>query len=242
MKTENITKTIANLIALLSVAVGGAFRAAFVAAAACVKIVSRVFVALALCVSAPVVANDNQNDLCSRYEYMCANRLTVEINHEAKHKIHSVVADTCRKNGGQWEERPGGGGGVCGKLPQYFTDDEGYAKGIRCLVTGMDDCEFGERPGIQTEDSTPAIDEPSDVKRKQKESYDGALYSAAVIIADGYLPSWISTQTFAFSDGNQFTTGQVLSIPLNNFTFETTRVQVNNAADYEFGVKWEMEF
>ena len=37
-------------------------------------------------------------------------------------------------------------------------------------------------------------------------------------------------------------TGQSLSVPLDDFTFAASRVQVNDLTDYEFSVKWEMEF
>ena len=90
-------------------------------------------------------------------------------------------------------------------------------------------------------DEPVASPEPDRVA-EPKASYDGAIYSAAVIIADGYLPSWVDTQTFAFNAGDSFVTGQSLSVPLDDFTFAATRVQVNDLTDYEFAVKWEMEF
>ena len=95
------------------------------------------------------------------------------------------------------------------------------------------------------EESTPSeepVAAPESDRAEPKASYGGVIYSAAFIVADSYLPSWVDTQTFAFNAGDSFVTGQSLSIPLDDFTFAATRVQVNNAADYEFGVKWEMEF
>ena len=76
-----------------------------------------------------------------------------------------------------------------------------------------------------------------------KADYTGLYANAAFAIAGTFAPSWVDTQTFAFNAGDRFITGQSLSIPLNDFTFAATRVQVNNeAANYEFGVKWDWEF
>ena len=75
-----------------------------------------------------------------------------------------------------------------------------------------------------------------------KADYTGLYANAAFAVAGAFAPSWVDTQTFAFNQGDKLVTGQSLSVPLDDFTFAATRVQVNNAADYEFGVKWEMEF
>ena len=102
--------------------------------------------------------------------------------------------------------------------------------------------ECREKQDAASEEESVVSPEQPVAPPKPEVSYDGAIYSAAVIIADGYFPSWVDTQTFAFNAGDSFVTGQSLSVPLDDFTFAATRVQVNNAADYEFGVKWEMEF
>ena len=45
---------------------------------------------------------------------------------------------------------------------------------------------------------------------------------------------------------NRITNGLDVNLRYDNgatlLHYATTRVQVNNTADYEFGVKWEMEF
>ena len=104
---------------------------------------------------------------------------------------------------------------------------------------------FPGRPGggvCEVMQDSPDAVSPEPDRAEPKASYDGAIYSAAVIIADGYLPSWVDTQTFAFNQGDKFVTGQSLSVPLDDFTFAAKRVQVNDLTDYEFAVKWEMEF
>ena len=72
--------------------------------------------------------------------------------------------------------------------------------------------------------------------------YTGLYANAGFVLASAFAPSWVDTQTFAFNEGNNFITGQSLSVPLDDFTFGATRVQVNDLTDYEFSVKWEMEF
>ena len=75
-----------------------------------------------------------------------------------------------------------------------------------------------------------------------KADYTGLYANAGFVIASAFAPSWVDAQTFAFNEGNNFITGQSLSVPLDDFTFAATRVQVNDLTDYEFAVKWEMEF
>ena len=75
-----------------------------------------------------------------------------------------------------------------------------------------------------------------------KADYTGLYANAAFAVAGAFAPSWVDTQTFAFNQGDKFITGQSLSIPVDDFTFAAKRVQVNDLTDYEFAVKWEMEF
>ena len=72
--------------------------------------------------------------------------------------------------------------------------------------------------------------------------YTGLYANAAFAVAGAFAPSWVDTQTFAFNEGDKLVTGQSLSVPLDDFTFAAKRVQVNDLTDYEFAVKWEMEF
>ena len=72
--------------------------------------------------------------------------------------------------------------------------------------------------------------------------YTGLYANAAFAVAGAFAPSWVDTQTFAFNQGDKLVTGQSLSVPLDDFTFAAKRVQVNDLTDYEFSVKWEMEF
>ena len=83
---------------------------------------------------------------------------------------------------------------------------------------------------------------PPEPKPKPKADYTGLYANAGFVLASRFAPSWVDTSTFAFNEGSQFITGQSLSIPLDDFTFAATRVQVNDLTDYEFAVKWEMEF
>ena len=75
-----------------------------------------------------------------------------------------------------------------------------------------------------------------------KADYTGLYANAAFAVAGAFAPSWVDTQTFAFNQGDKLVTGQSLSVPLDDFTFAAKRVQVNDLTDYEFAVKWEMEF
>ena len=75
-----------------------------------------------------------------------------------------------------------------------------------------------------------------------KADYTGLYANAAFAVAGAFAPSWVDTQTFAFNEGDKLVTGQSLSVPLDDFTFAASRVQVNDLTDYEFSVKWEMEF
>ena len=75
-----------------------------------------------------------------------------------------------------------------------------------------------------------------------KADYTGLYANAAFAVAGAFAPSWVDTQTFAFNEGDKLVTGQSLSVPLDDFTFAAKRVQVNDLTDYEFSVKWEMEF
>ena len=75
-----------------------------------------------------------------------------------------------------------------------------------------------------------------------KADYTGLYANAAFAVAGAFAPSWVDTQTFAFNEGDKLVTGQSLSIPVDDFTFAAKRVQVNDLTDYEFAVKWEMEF
>ena len=75
-----------------------------------------------------------------------------------------------------------------------------------------------------------------------KADYTGLYANAAFAVAGAFAPSWVDTQTFAFNQGDKLVTGQSLSVPLDDFTFAASRVQVNDLTDYEFAVKWEMEF
>ena len=75
-----------------------------------------------------------------------------------------------------------------------------------------------------------------------KADYTGLYANAAFAVAGAFAPSWVDTQTFAFNEGDKLVTGQSLSVPLDDFTFAASRVQVNDLTDYEFAVKWEMEF
>ena len=75
-----------------------------------------------------------------------------------------------------------------------------------------------------------------------KADYTGLYANAAFAVAGAFAPSWVDTQTFAFNEGDKLVTGQSLSVPLDDFTFAAKRVQVNDLTDYEFAVKWEMEF
>ena len=75
-----------------------------------------------------------------------------------------------------------------------------------------------------------------------KADYTGLYANAAFAVAGAFAPSWADTQTFAFNEGDKLVTGQSLSVPLDDFTFAAKRVQVNDLTDYEFSVKWEMEF
>ena len=75
-----------------------------------------------------------------------------------------------------------------------------------------------------------------------KADYTGLYANAAFAVAGAFAPSWVDTQTFAFNQGDKLVTGQSLSVPLDDFTFAASRVQVNDLTDYEFSVKWEMEF
>ena len=75
-----------------------------------------------------------------------------------------------------------------------------------------------------------------------KADYTGLYANAAFAVAGAFAPSWVDTQTFAFNQGDKLVTGQSLSVPLDDFTFAAKRVQVNDLTDYEFSVKWEMEF
>ena len=75
-----------------------------------------------------------------------------------------------------------------------------------------------------------------------KADYAGLYANAAFAVAGAFAPSWVDTQTFAFNEGDKLVTGQSLSVPLDDFTFAAKRVQVNDLTDYEFAVKWEMEF
>ena len=99
---------------------------------------------------------------------------------------------------------------------KILRDNGGY-----CNVTTWDLC--GEPP------------EP-------KADYTGLYANAAFAVAGAVVPSWVDTQTFAFNEGDKLVTGQSLSVPLDDFTFAAKRVQVNDLTDYEFAVKWEMEF
>ena len=75
-----------------------------------------------------------------------------------------------------------------------------------------------------------------------KADYTGLYANAAFAVAGAFAPSWVDAQTFAFNQGDKLVTGQSLSVPLDDFTFAAKRVQVNDLTDYEFAVKWEMEF
>ena len=84
----------------------------------------------------------------------------------------------------------------------------------------------------------PAPPEPPEPQA----DYTGLYANAAFAVAGAFAPSWADTQTFAFNEGDKLVTGQSLSVPLDDFTFAAKRVQVNDLTDYEFSVKWEMEF
>ena len=80
------------------------------------------------------------------------------------------------------------------------------------------------------------------VAPEPKADHTGLYANAAFAVAGAFAPSWVDTQTFAFNEGDKLVTGQSLSVPLDDFTFAAKRVQVNDLTDYEFAVKWEMEF
>ena len=84
--------------------------------------------------------------------------------------------------------------------------------------------------------------EPVAPPPEPKADYTGLYANAAFAVAGAFAPSWVDTQTFAFNEGDKLVTGQSLSVPLDDFTFAAKRVQVNDLTDYEFAVKWEMEF
>ena len=183
------------LISRVFLAVGGAFYA--VSAAACVRGASRALVALALCLSAPVMATSEPRDPPPPPPppYDCYNSPFYQLG------LYQFLPWECRKN----------------------------------LTT----------PPETPEPPTPnPAQEPRDIntENEPKADYTGLYAIAGVVILGAATPDWIDTQTFAFSEGGNLVTGQSLSVPLDDFTFAATRVQVNNAADYEFGVKWEMEF
>ena len=94
--------------------------------------------------------------------------------------------------------------------------------------------EAAENPCAALPESRPAPEPKAD--------YTGLYANAAFALAGTFTPSWVDTQTFAFNEGNNFITGQSLSVPLNDFTFAASRVQVNDLTDYEFSVKWDWEF
>ena len=187
------------LISRVFLAVGGAFYA--VSAAACVRGASRVLVALALCLSAPVMA------------------LSEPI------------------------------GGL--PPPPDCYNSPFYQLGLYQFLPW--ECRNLPTPPETPEPPTPETPEPPAPKPAQeprdintgnepKADYTGLYAIAGVVILGAATPDWIDTQTFAFSEGGNLVIGQSLSVPLDDFTFAATRVQVNNTADYEFGVKWEMEF
>ena len=183
------------LISRVFLAVGGAFYA--VSAAACVRGASRVLVALALCLSAPVMAISEPRDPPPPPPppYDCYNSPFYQLG------LYQFLPWECRKN----------------------------------LTT----------PPETPEPPTPKpAQEPRDINtgNEPKADYTGLYAIAGVVILGAATPDWIDTQTFAFSEGGNLVTGQSLSVPLDDFNFAATRVQVNNTADYEFGVKWEMEF
>ena len=292
MKTENIAKTIANLIALLSVAVGGVFRAVSTAATACARSAARAFVVLALCVSAPAAfACENV------YEREFNNKLECAIGYGDKNEVENLLknrkdgddinfnghfgtplhlaflakqTDALKlllEHGADVTVRDRGGHTTLAHAERFLAmnpDDPGYAEVVNLLKQHIaneikslalqntkeanDYVEhFDAKVKVVADDEPAALPqpdrtEPQPDRAKPKASYGGVIYSAAFIVADSHLPSWVDTQTFAFNEGSQFVTGQSLSVPLDNFTFAATRVQVNNLTDYEFAVKWEMEF
>ena len=91
------------------------------------------------------------------------------------------------------------------------------------------------------EEANPCDSQPAE-RAEPKADYTGLYANAAFAIAGTFAPSWVDAQTFAFNEGDNFITGQSLSVPLDDFTFAATRVQVNDLTDYEFSVKWDWEF
>ena len=113
-------------------------------------------------------------------------------------------------------------GGRCNQF-QYYEPSPHYSD------------EFNERVYQNLKEFCTPPPEP-------KADYTGLYANAAFAVAGAFAPSWVDTQTFAFNKGDKLVTGQSLSIPVDDFTFAAKRVQVNDLTDYEFAVKWEMEF
>ena len=96
--------------------------------------------------------------------------------------------------------------------------------------------------GENTAPPEPVQPEPVPASAEPSTDYTGLYANAGFAIAGLLAPDWVDTQTFAFKEGDKLLTGQSLSVPMDDFTFAATRVQVNDLTDYEFSVKWEMVF
>ena len=124
--------------------------------------------------------------------------------------------------------------GAAGATPLDYATREywHHDNTIRLLI------EHGARCNVRTGE---LCGEPV-VASEPQADYTGLYANAAFAVAGAFAPSWVDAQTFAFNQGDKFVTGQSLSVPLDDFTFAAKRVQVNDLTDYEFAVKWEMEF
>ena len=264
------------------------------ASIACVRGVVRVFVTLALCLSAPAQAIEwdkwyetaDLDDIQKRfialqndgreYEIFMPHVVIYKKRRMSKfYKKYSLTshlhnlssgchADWCRKDPEvvQWLLKQG----MNPNIVDMDVRDYGHEQQITNHETPLDRIysaanyrtneivcgvvDVLKAAGAKTYSELQGGDEianPCDTHTRPTETepqadYTGLYANAAFAVAGAFAPSWVDTQTFAFNEGNNFITRQSLSVPLDDFTFGATRVQVNDLTDYEFAVKWEMEF
>ena len=198
-----------------------------------INLISRVFLALALCASFPVAADDLPDK----------GAVAAEVRLFAMRGKFALAKDRVR----EYEEQ----------MAEYDVFcNNGVTQCTRNLPEGSYyNFEYVEPSMVECADKLDIVHKGRTVKKRCKETpaesepqpesqadYTGLYANAAYALAGTFAPSWVDTRTFAFNEGSQLVTGQVLSIPLNDFTFAATRVQVNDLTDYKFGVKWDWEF
>ena len=296
------------IIALLSLAVEGVFRVACSAFTACVRGASRVFLALALSLSAPAAAYDRatmdiatptgelwrtilnnkkqEGDIDGVFNTMERDKRTFEdhtclpsnpiwpngekcqVEATSSHlttylhffssgfgQDHNVVAwllengmspnavEVLIFNGRAREHTAKTPLDIAYESAKYGFNDYFSREGLCNTIATLK--RYGAKTYAELQGGEEEVN-PCDLQpvapAEPKADYTGLYANAAFALAGAFTPSWVDTQTFAFNEGNNFITGQSLSIPLDDFTFAATRVQVNDLTDYEFAVRWEMEF